>query len=179
MKKFIFLFLSVFNILILFSQQKNGKSFFDTNANLTFKLNENFEFGNTNDEPFFVPSEILIRFGIGYEYKKKITISFNTGFDYHFDYFIGTIPTYFTFQYNLWTKEDDAFYVLFNTGRLWRLAERFSDGDYRAFGVGWRFESGRKLKPTLKIIYHQKKIKNFENGSYDNISLGIGFTIFN
>ena len=51
MKKFIFLFLTVFNILISFSQQKNGVSFFDTNANLTFKLNENFEFGNTNDEP--------------------------------------------------------------------------------------------------------------------------------
>jgi hypothetical protein len=72
MKKFIFLFLTVFNILFSFSQQKkNGVSFFDANANLTFKLNENFEFGNTNDEPFFVPSEILIRFGIGYEYKKK------------------------------------------------------------------------------------------------------------
>ena len=69
--------------------------------------------------------------------------------------------------------------MLFNTGRLWRLAERFSDGDYRALGVGWRFELGSKLKPTFKIIYHSKKIKNFENGNYDNISLGIGFTIFN
>ena len=69
--------------------------------------------------------------------------------------------------------------MLFNTGRLWRLAERFSDGDYRALGVGWRLESGSKLIPTLKIMYHQKKIKNFENGSYDNISLGIGFTVFN
>ena len=37
---------------------------------------------------------------------------------------------------------------------------------------------GSTLNPTFKIIYHQKKIKNFENGSYDNISLGIGFTIF-
>lgn len=76
MKKFIFLFLTVFNILISFSQQKNGLSFIDTNANL-------------------------------------------------------------------------------------------------------RFESNSKLSPTFKIIYHQKKIKIFENGSYDNISLGIGFTIFN
>ena len=25
----------------------------------------------------------------------------------------------------------------------------------------------------------KEKIKNFENGSYDNISLGIGFTVFN
>ena len=70
MNKVIFLFLTLFNILISFSQQKNGVSFFDADANLTFKLNENFEFGNTNVEPFFVPSEILIRFGIGYEYKK-------------------------------------------------------------------------------------------------------------
>ena len=109
---------------------------------------------------------------------KKIAISFNTGFDYHFDYFIGTIPTYFTFQYNLWTKDNDAFYMLYNTGRLWRLAEQFSDGDYRGFGIGWRFESGSTLNPTFKIIYHQKKIKNFENGGYDNISPGIGFTVF-
>ena len=44
MKKFIFLFLTVFNILFSFSQQKkNGVSFFDANANLTFKLNENFD----------------------------------------------------------------------------------------------------------------------------------------
>ena len=69
--------------------------------------------------------------------------------------------------------------MLCNTGRLWRLAERFSDGDYRGLGIGWRFESGSALNTTFKIIYHQKKIKNFENGSYDNISLGIGFTIFN
>ena len=178
MKKFIVFYCTLFTVLTSFSQQKNGLTFFETNANLTFKVNENFEFGNNNGESFFVPSEILLRFGIGYEYKKKIAISFNTGFDYHFDYFIGTIPTYFTFQYNLWTKGNDAFYILYNTGRLWRLAERFSDGDYRGFGIGWRFESGSTLNPTFKIIYHQKKIKNFENGSYDNISLGIGFTIF-
>jgi hypothetical protein len=178
MKKFIVFYCTLFTVLTSFSQQKNGLTFFETNANLTFKINENFEFGNTNGESFFVPSEILLRFGIGYEYKKKIALSFNTGFDYHFDYFIGTIPTYFTFQYNLWTKGNDAFYMLYNTGRLWRLAERFSDGDYRGFGIGWRFESGSTLNTTFKIIYHQKKIKNFENGSYDNISLGIGFTIF-
>jgi len=98
MKKFIVFYCTLFTVLTSFSQQKNGLTFFETNANLTFKINENFEFGNTNDEPFFVPSEILLRFRIGYEYKKKIAISCNTGIDYHFDYFIGTIQTFFNFQ---------------------------------------------------------------------------------
>ena len=70
------------------------------------------------------------------------------------------------------------FICFYNTGRLWRLAEQFSDGDYRGLGIRWRFESSSTLNPAFKFIYHQNKIKNFENRGYDTVSLGIGFTIF-
>ncbi len=178
MKKLLLISFFLFIILNTFSQQKNGQPFFNADFNLTFKVNENFELGNDNDESFFVPSETLFRFGFGYEFKKRIAVSFNAGFDYHFTYAIVTFPTYLAFQYNIWSREDEAFFVRFNTGKLWRPAQRYSDGDYRAFGLGWRLESGGRWKPTIKIMYHHKKIKNFEDGSLDNVSLGIGFTFF-
>lgn len=178
MKRILLTTFSIFIFLSSVSQEKNGVAFFSTDFNLTFRVNENFEFGNDNDETFFVPSEVLLRFGFGYEFKKKLAVSFNAGFDYHFDYFIGTIPTYLGFQYNIWSRDQDAFFIRFNTGRLWRLAERYSDGDYRAYGLGWRIESGSKWKPVIKIMYHEKKIKNFEGGNISNISLGFGFTFY-
>tara|TARA_R110000787_G_scaffold7987_5_gene26867 strand:+ start:84 stop:620 length:537 start_codon:yes stop_codon:yes gene_type:complete len=178
MKKILLIAFSFFIFQSTTGQEKNGVPFFSADFNLTFRVNENFEFGDDNDETFFVPSETLLRFGFGYEFKKKFAVSFNAGFDFHFDYSIGTIPTYLSFQYNIWNRGDDAFFVRFNTGRLWRLADRYSDGDYRGYGIGWRIESESKWKPVIKIMYHQKKIKNFEGGSLDNVSLGFGFSFY-
>tara|TARA_R110002073_G_scaffold108336_5_gene243550 strand:+ start:128365 stop:128895 length:531 start_codon:yes stop_codon:yes gene_type:complete len=160
-----------------FGQQKESFAFFTSDINLTFKVNENFELGNS-DEPFLVPSASLIRVGFGYEFKKKFAVSFNTGIDMHFSYSIFTIPTYVGLQYNLWARDDDALFIRANFGRLWRTAKRFSDGDYRAFGFGWRFESRGRWRPTMKLMYHRKKIKNFEDGNLDSVSLGIGILFF-
>lgn len=161
----------------LSAQQKNRALFFNTSFNLTFRVNENFEFGEDNDELFLLPTETLIRFGIGYEFKKKIAVSFNSGFDFHFKYSIGAIPTYLGFQYNLRSRDDEAFFLTYNTGRLWRFANRYSNGDYKAYGVGWRIESGNKWNPVITLIYHHKKIINFEKGRLDNLSLGIGLSL--
>ena len=178
MKKNVLFYFSFFIVSSSFAQQKNGIAFFNTDFNLTFKVNENFEFGRNNNESFFIPTEILLRMGFGYEFKKKLALSFNTGFDNHFDYSIGTIPTYIAFQYNIWSRDEDAFFIRFNAGRLWRFADRFSDGDYRAYGIGWRIDNGNKWKPIIKLMYHQKKIKNFENGQINNVSLGVGFSLY-
>lgn len=178
MKQSLLLLFSFFIIHNSFSQQKNGAAFFNADFNLTFRINEHFEFGNDNDETFLVPSATLIRLGFGYEFKKRIAVSFNTGFDFHFPYSILSLPTYVGFQYNIWRRDDDAFFVRINAGKLWRPSKRFSDGDYRAYGIGWKFESDSRWKPTLKLMYHQKKIDGFENGKLESVSLGIGFTFF-
>jgi hypothetical protein len=175
MKKLLLITFTLFTLQNTFSQEKNGRTFFSSDFNLTFRVNENYTINNDDDETFLIPSETLLRFGFGYEFKKKLAISFNAGFDYHFNYSIASIPTYIGFQYNIWNRDDEAFFIRFDTGKLWRTAERFSDGDYRAYGLGWRLESGSRWKPIIKIMYHQKRIKNFEGGSLDNISIGFGF----
>ena len=178
MKQTLLILFSFIIIQSSFSQQKNGVSFLNADFNLTFTGNENFEFGNDNGESFFIPSGTLIRLGVGYEYKKRIAVSFNAGFDYHFPYSILALPTYVGLQYNVWKREDDAFFIRINAGKLWRPSKRFSDGDYGAIGVGWQFESGSRWKPNIKLMYHQKKIQGFENGKLESVSLGIGFTFF-
>ncbi|MFY0631820.1 MAG: hypothetical protein JXR05_15750 [Flavobacteriaceae bacterium] len=173
--------LILFSLIIIqssFSQQKNGASFFNADFNLTFTGNEHFELGSDNGEPFLVPSGTLIRLGFGYEYKKRLAVSFNAGFDYHFPYSIVALPAYIGLQYNVWSREDDAFFIRINAGKLWRPSGRFSDGDYRAYGIGWKFESESRWKPTIKLMYHQKKINGFEDGQLESVSLGIGFTFF-
>ncbi len=175
MKKLLLLPLTLFIFQNSFSQQKSGRAFVTGDFNLTFRVNENYTVFEDDDESFLVPSETLFRFGFGYEFKNKLAIGFNTGFDYHFDYSIASIPTYISFQYNLWNRDDEAFFIRVNAGKLWRTAERFSDGDYRAFGLGWRLESSSRWKPVIKIMYHQKKIKNFEGGNIQNVSIGFGF----
>ena len=52
MKKFIVFYCTFFTVLTSFSQQKNGLTFFKTNANLTFKINENFE-RTVGQDPIF------------------------------------------------------------------------------------------------------------------------------
>ena len=79
MKKILLLAFSLFIFQSITSQEKNGVAFINADFNLTFRVNENFEFGNDNDESFFIPSEVLLRFGFGYEYKKRIAVSFNAG----------------------------------------------------------------------------------------------------
>lgn len=179
MKQLLLALLLFFSTLQIFSQQqKESFPFFTSDLNLTFKINEHYELGNDNGDPFLVPSATLLRLGFGYEFKKRFAVSFNTGFDYHPYYSILSLPTYLSFQYNLWEKDDDAFFVKINTGKLWRPAERFSDGDYRAYGIGWRLESSSRWRPTIKLMYHRKNIKNFEDGKLESISLGVGFTFF-
>ena len=74
MKKILLLAFSLFIFQSITSQEKNGVAFINADFNLTFRVNENFEFGNDNDESFFIPSEVLLRFGFGYEYKKRIAV---------------------------------------------------------------------------------------------------------
>lgn len=178
MKRF-FLVFTLFIFQSLISQENKNHTFFIADGNLTFGINENYELGSNSDETFIVPRGTLLRFGFGYEINNQFAVSFNSGFDYHFTYSIMSIPAYIGFRYNLWHRgNQDAFFINVNTGKLWRPAERFSDGNYRAFGLGYRFESGGRWTPTLKLMYHRTKIKNFEDGKIDSFSIGFGVMFF-
>ena len=43
----------------------------------------------------------FFRAGFGYEFIKRIAISVNTGFDYHWNYAVSAFPTYGTMRINI------------------------------------------------------------------------------
>ena len=173
------LLLFVFTLLIFqnFSAQENkNRPFFEGTFKLTFAINENFTLDPDDDETFLIPTATFFRFGVGYQFGKKFSLSLNAGYDHHFPYAINAFPTYVTARYNLWGDIEGSFFTQFSRGKMWRPSSRFEDGDYYNFGIGWQLFADSRWKPVIKILYHRKKIRGFEeSGNLESISLGIGF----
>ena len=85
MNKEILLILLFFTTVISFSQEKFGAPYFTGAANLTFAVNEHYTLDPDDGESLLIPSAIFLRMGFGYEFKKRIAVSLNGGFDYHWN----------------------------------------------------------------------------------------------
>ena len=83
MKKSLFLIL-FFSAFVASSQEKLGKPFFTGTFNFTLGVNENYTINNDEGEYFIEPAAIFLRTGFGYEFKRRVAISFNVGFDYQY-----------------------------------------------------------------------------------------------
>ena len=168
----------LFTVQSISSQEKKkGFTFFTGSFNLSLAINEDYTIED-DDQPLLVPTAIMIRTGFGYQFNRRLGISFNVGYDYHYKYVITAIPTYISIKYNLWENDHDAFFAEYGQGRMWRPTPKYPDGNYYNFGLGWQMNTGSKWKPVLQFIYHRKKITGFENGNLDSISIGFGFTFF-
>ena len=177
--KYLVLILSlIISIQTLHSQEeKKGFPFFNGSFNVSLALNENFTIEN-DDQALLHPSAIMMRAGFGYQFNKKLGVSFNLGYDYHHEYVIEAIPTYILVKYNILERDGDAFFTEYGQGKMWRHSSKFPDGNYYTFGVGWQINTGSRWKPVIHMKYHRKKIVGFQNGNLDSISLGVGFSFF-
>ncbi|MFY0602645.1 MAG: hypothetical protein JXQ93_01765 [Flavobacteriaceae bacterium] len=160
-----------------FAQNKKGYSFITTSFNLSLAINEEYTLED-DDQPLLLPTAIMMRVGFGYQFNKRLGLSFNAGYDNHYKYSIKAIPTYLSLRYHIWENDGDAFFAEYGQGKMWRPIKKYSDGNYYNFGLGWQMSSSSKWKPILRFAYHRKKIAGFENGSLDSVSLGFGFTFF-
>ena len=58
-----------------------------------------------------MPSALFFRVGFGYEFKKRIAVAFNSGYDLHWNYDIKAFPTYGSLKYNITEQDDSAHFV--------------------------------------------------------------------
>lgn len=159
------------------SQEKIGKPFFTGNINFVLGINENYvAFEPDDGESLIIPTGAFARFGFGYEFKKKVALSFNTGYDYHWNYAISAIPTFGTLKFNIWENANDAFFIDTSYGKMFRLSSNYADGNYYGFGFGYQIEGDNRWNTILRFDFHRKAILGFENNRLDNISIGIGFS---
>ena len=178
MKKCYFLTVFYLTVSTSFSQEKLGKPFFTGATNLTFAVNEHYTLDPDDGESFLIPSAIFFRMGFGYEFKKKIAVSVNGGFDYHWNYAVSAFPTYGSVKYIITENQGDQFFTELSYGKMWRPSKRFSDGSYHRFGLGAQVKGTGRWDTIVRLDFHRKGIIGFENNRLDSISLGIEFSFF-
>uniref|UniRef100_A0A7S2K333 Outer membrane protein beta-barrel domain-containing protein n=1 Tax=Leptocylindrus danicus TaxID=163516 RepID=A0A7S2K333_9STRA len=179
MKRFFLPLFLLFTIYTSFGQEKKIKPFFEVTFMPTIAINEDYTVDTDDDETFLRLSATFFRLGVGYQFGNRVLLSVNAGYDHHFPYAINAIPTYVKLRYNLWTDFEQSWFFQFSRGKMWRPADRFSDGDYYNVGMGYELESGSRWKPIIKFTYHRKNINGFEDdGVLESISIGIGFRFF-
>jgi hypothetical protein len=170
------------------SQEKLGKPFITGSVNLTLGINEDYKLFsdadeilfddapvfNDNDRSLIVPAAVFLRAGFGYEFKKKVAISFNAGYDYHWNYAISAFPTYGALKVNIIRSS----FVEMSYGKMWRPSPKYPDGSYYGFGIGSQFGGNGRRNTILRLDFHRKGIYGFENNRINSVSFGIGFSFF-
>ena len=177
MKQIILLFSFLF-ALQLASQEKLGRPFFTGSSSLTFAINENYTITPDDGEPFIIPTAIFFRAGFGYELKRRVAISFNSGFDYHWNYAVSAFPVYSSLKFNITEDQDDTFFMEMSFGKMWRPSNKYPDGNYYGFVLGTQIAGENRWNTVVRLDFHRKGLVGFENNRLDSVSLGIGFTFF-
>lgn len=163
----------------IYSQNNLGRPFITGNINLVLSLNENYVLFEPDDgENLLIPTGVFARFGFGYEFKKRVAISFNTGYDYHWNYAVSAIPTFASLRYNITEIEDDTFFVEASYGKMFRQSSAYNDGNYSGFGLGYQIAGEERWNTIIRLDFHRKAIFGFDQNRLDSVSFGIGFSFF-
>lgn len=171
--------LFLFCSLQINAQEKLGRPFFTGSSNLSLGINENYVLFQPEDEEYLLDlTGIFFRVGFGYEFKRKVALGFNAGYDYHWNYDTSAFPTYSTLKYNITEDEDDTFFVEMSYGKMWRPSHKYPDGNYYGFGIGVQVAGENRWNTIVRLDFHRKGIIGFENNRLDSVSLGIGFSFF-
>jgi hypothetical protein len=179
MKKLRLIFILLFVFQNVMSQEKLGKPFITGAVNFTLGINEFYTPFDTDDgEALLEPNALFFRVGFGYEFKRRLSVSVNGGFDYHWKYAVSAFPTYGALKYNFTTKEDFKQFVEFRYGKMWTPSFKYPDGDYRGIGLGIEIAGEKRFNTVYRIDFHRKGIAGFKNDRIDSISFGIGFAFF-
>ena len=161
------------------AQEKLGRPFFTGDVNFTLGINENYQIGPNDDNgPLVVASAFFFRIGFGYEFKRRLAIAFNSGYDFHFNYAVDAFPTYGSLKYNITERDDNAHFIEVRYGKMFTPSSKYQDGSYFGFGTGIQIAGEKRWNTILRIDFHRKGIVGFKNNRLDSFSFGIGFSFF-
>lgn len=178
MKKTLLYFV-LFSSTFCFSQRKLGRPMLTGSGSFVLGINENYTpFNSDDDETLLIPTGIFFRLGFGYEFKRRVAILFNSGFDYHWNYAVSAFPTYGSLRFNITEVDEDALFLETSYGKMWRPSSKYPDGNYYGFGVGLQIAGEYRWNGIIRLDFHRKAIFGFENNRIDSIAIGFGFSFF-
>lgn len=176
MKRFLLALLLLLSIQTIVSQKKESNLFIEGSFMPSFAFNEDWTIDPDDDQDFLNATGVFFRVGLGYNIIDRFLISMNAGYDYHIQDVIHAFPTYLKLRYNISNVDDNSFFIQYSRGRMWRPAQRFPDGDYNAYGIGYELESDTRWNLIFELTYHVKDISGFVGiDNIQSVSLGVGF----
>ena len=162
----------------LSSQEKLGRPFFTVHSSFVLGINENYTLDPDDGETLIIPTGIFFRAGFGYEFKRRIAISLNAGYDYHWNYATSAFPTHTSLKYNITENDDDTLFLEMSFGKMWRPSRNYPDGNYYGIGIGVQAAGLERWNTIIRLDFHRKSIFGFKNNRLDSVSFGIGFSFF-
>jgi len=179
MKRIVLALIAVLIYQYASSQEKLGRPFFTGDVNFTLGINEVYQIGAAdNNGPLIVPSALFFRVGVGYEFKKRMAVALNSGYDLHWNYDTKAFPTYGSLKYNITEQDDSAHFVEVRYGKMWTPSSNYPDGNYYGIGLGIQAGGEERWNTTFRIDFHRKGIIGFKNNRLDSVSFGFGFSFF-
>ena len=134
MKRFsIYLFVLI--PITVFSQEENG-FYYKISLASTLTINEDFTFGNDEDETLINPSALFVNNTLGFKLDEKSNVGLNIEYDWHSKQGLHFLPIYLSFRYNLIEFEDN-FFIRSGYGRLVSINKNFEKGTMYKVGIGF------------------------------------------
>ena len=158
--------------------EKNNGLFYKISLAGTITSNEEFTFGNDDDETFFKPSALFINNTLGYQFDERSSIGINFEFDRHFEKNLNFFPVFLGFQYNIFDF-DDRIFIRGGYGRLVDIGKRFEEGTVYRLGTGVQiFDDNYKNSWLVGFDFTRKRFGFRQTEKLSSVSLFLEFQLF-
>ncbi len=172
-------FILLFNLGFGQDQPEKTRGFFyKVSLSGTVTGNEEFTFGNNDDEPFFKPAAIFFNNTLGYQFDERSSIGINVEFDRHFERNLNFFPVFLGFRYNI-LDFDDKLFLRGGYGRLVDLGKRFEKGTLYRVGLGLQaFDDNFKNSWLVGFDFSRKRFGFRQTEKLSSFSLFLEFQLF-
>lgn len=164
-----------------FSQNDTEKTsglFYKISLAGTVTGNEEFTFGNDDDEPFFTPAAIFINNTLGYQFDERSSIGLNFEIDRHFERNLNFFPVFLGFRYNIFDF-DDKLFLRGGYGRLVDLGKRFEKGTLYRVGLGFQaYDENFRNSWLIGFDFSRKRFGFRQTEKLSSVSLFLEFQLF-
>lgn len=109
---------------------------------LSTPLRLNPQYGDTsntngNSATFFLPDGVSLHGGLGWHVSQNIAFTANTGFDWHIDAGLFSVPVYAGALLNIDISDENSILLQYGYGRAFAIGHGDLNGAYQKFRVGY------------------------------------------
>ncbi|MFT5242162.1 MAG: hypothetical protein ACJA1H_000811 [Glaciecola sp.] len=172
------LLLLFFTVIHAQDDQKTSGLFYKVSFSTTLTNNEDYTFGNDNDESFIKLNGLFLNNTIGYQFDKRSSIGLNIEYDHYLDQNLNFLPVYLGFTYNIFDF-DNPLFVRGGYGKLLDLGGKFENGSMYKMGLGIRiYDNNFKNSGLIGFDFSRRRFGFREKNTLSSFAIFLEFMLF-